>query len=107
MLIQHWSTAGGLQQVLEVMEGHFIRGYSDSQESQSDIELLPGAVEEASILTGKYDSIGRLEGVARLIEGLETPYGMELLATGLLIEAGQRAICSHPTRRWPSSRSTP
>ena len=74
--------AANLNKVLELMEGHFIRGYGDSQRPQADIELLPGAVEEATaFLAGKSESLARLERVAELIEGFETPYGMELLAT--------------------------
>jgi hypothetical protein len=74
--------APNLNKVLEVMEGHFIRGYGDQQKPDAEIELLPGAVEEAAdFLAGKAESLARLERVARLIEGFETPYGMELLAT--------------------------
>jgi O-acetyl-ADP-ribose deacetylase (regulator of RNase III) len=74
--------AANLNKVLEVMEGHFIRGYGDSQKPQAEIELLPGSVEEAtSFLAGKFESLRRLERVSQLIEGFETPYGMELLAT--------------------------
>lgn len=74
--------APNLNKVLEVMEGHFIRGYGDSQKPEAEIELLPGAVDEASaFLSDKRDSMARLEQVADLIEGFETPYGMELLAT--------------------------
>lgn len=74
--------APNLNKVLEVMEGHFIRGYGDSQKPEAEIELLPGAVDEASaFLADKRDSLTRLDQVADLIEGFETPYGMELLAT--------------------------
>ena len=74
--------AANLNKVLEVMEGHFIRGYGDCQKPEAEIELLPGAVDEASaFLADKRDSLTRLEQVADLIEGFETPYGMELLAT--------------------------
>jgi O-acetyl-ADP-ribose deacetylase (regulator of RNase III) len=74
--------AANLNKVLELMEGHFIRGYGDSQKPQAEIELLPGAVEDATeFLADKSESLARLERVAELIEGFETPYGMELLAT--------------------------
>ena len=74
--------AANLNKVLEVMEGHFIRGYGDSQKPAAEIELLPGAVEEAAeFLKDRMDSAARLERVAELIEGFETPYGMELLST--------------------------
>lgn len=74
--------AHNLNKVLEVLEGHFIRGYGDSQKPDADIELLPGAVDEACVfLSDHLDSRVRLQRVAELIEGFETPYGMELLAT--------------------------
>ncbi len=74
--------AANLNKVLEIMEGHFIRGYGDQQKPGAEIELLPGAVEEATnFLADKTESLARLKRVARLIEGFETPYGMELLAT--------------------------
>jgi O-acetyl-ADP-ribose deacetylase (regulator of RNase III) len=74
--------AANLNKVLERLEGHFIRGYGDSQKPDAEIELLPGAVQEAdAFLTDKRDSLGRMQKVCDLIEGFETPYGMELLAT--------------------------
>lgn len=74
--------ATNLNKVLEIMEGHFIRGYGDRQQPDAEIELLPGAIEESTaFLADKTESLARLGRVASLIEGFETPYGMELLAT--------------------------
>jgi len=74
--------AANLNKVLERIEGHFIRGYGDSQKPETEIELLPDAVKEAEIfLASRQDSSARLQRVADLIEGFETPYGMELLST--------------------------
>lgn len=74
--------AHNLNKVLETMEGHFIRGYGDQQKPDVEIELLPQADEEASrLLTERSDSVARLERVAAVIEGFETPYGMELLSS--------------------------
>lgn len=74
--------AHNLNKVLETLEGHFIRGYGDQQKPDVEIELLPQADEEASrLLTERSDSVARLERVAAVIEGFETPYGMELLAS--------------------------
>lgn len=74
--------AHNLNKVLEVMEGHFIRGYGDSQKPDAQIELLPGATAEAdAFLADNQACKPRLQKVAELIEGFETPYGMELLAT--------------------------
>ncbi|MCC9004160.1 MAG: macro domain-containing protein, partial [Candidatus Competibacter sp.] len=47
--------AANLNKVLEVMEGHFIRGYGDSQKPEAEIDLLPGAVEEATAFLADKD----------------------------------------------------
>jgi O-acetyl-ADP-ribose deacetylase (regulator of RNase III) len=74
--------AHNLNKVLEALEGHYIRGYGDSQRPEAEIELLPGSVEAAELfLYQNSESRYRLGRVAELIEGFETPYGMELLAT--------------------------
>lgn len=74
--------APNLNKVLERTEGHFTRGYGDSQRPDVEIELLEGAVAEADALLEDHPaSSGRLEVVAALIEGFETPYGMELLSS--------------------------
>ncbi|GIW99314.1 MAG: Appr-1-p processing protein [Pirellulaceae bacterium] len=74
--------AHNLYKVLETLEGHFIRGYGDSQKPDQEIELMPGATDEAQrFLQGETEPVARLDRVARLIEGFETPYGMELLSS--------------------------
>jgi hypothetical protein len=74
--------AENLNKVLQLIEGHFTRGYGDSPKPDRDIELLPGAVEKASaVLESHAKSRARLEQVEELIEGFETPYGMELLSS--------------------------
>jgi O-acetyl-ADP-ribose deacetylase (regulator of RNase III) len=74
--------ATNLNKVLERIEGHFIRGYGDSQKPDVEINLLSGAVEEAGVfLRDKRASLRRLEQVANVIAGFETPYGMELLSS--------------------------
>lgn len=74
--------AHNLNKVLETLEGHFIRGYGDTQKPDVEIELLPSANDEAEkFLANEQDSNARLDQVADLISGFETPYGMELLAS--------------------------
>jgi O-acetyl-ADP-ribose deacetylase (regulator of RNase III) len=74
--------AENLNKVLERMEGHFIRGYGDSQKRDAEIEIASEANKEADeFLVRKEESKRHLERVARLIEGFETPYGMELLSS--------------------------
>lgn len=75
--------ADKLRQVLNRIEGHFTIGYGDGKVGPTDaIKLLPQAASEATtFLAGAGETRARMEQVAQLIEGFETPLGMELLAT--------------------------
>ena len=74
--------AANLNKVLEAMEGHYTRGYGDSQKPDVEIELLPQAVVDADqFLTEHEASRKRLKCVAELIKGFEMPYGMELISS--------------------------
>jgi O-acetyl-ADP-ribose deacetylase (regulator of RNase III) len=74
--------APNLNKVLEVLEGHYTRGYGDTQRPDVEIELLLNAVDEANKFLAEHESRAALLGrVADLIEGFETPYGMELLSS--------------------------
>lgn len=74
--------AHNLNKVLETLEGHYIRGFGDNQKPDTEIELLPHAVEEADAFLERHkESLQRLERVSELIAGFETPYGMELLSS--------------------------
>jgi hypothetical protein len=108
--------AENLNKVLEVMEGHFMRGYGDSQKPYTEIELLPGAVDAATaFLADKPESRQRLEQVVDLIEGFETPYGMELLASvhwaahhasnGFAKPAGSSAEAGERVRTWNACKA--
>ncbi|HZT43802.1 MAG TPA: macro domain-containing protein [Chthonomonadaceae bacterium] len=78
---QYGPYAETLNHVLQRMEGHFIRGYGD-RSGKTSVRLMPDAVAEARQFLYDYPQTEeRLERVARLIEGFETPYGLELLAT--------------------------
>ncbi len=73
--------AENLNFVVQHIEGHFIRGYGDRSRNAS-VQLLPGAMEKADkFLENAPDTARHLERVADLIEGFETPYGMELLSS--------------------------
>ncbi len=70
-----------LHYVLQRMEGHLIRGYGDRSRNVSVVHL-PGAADEArEFLQSQHETEERFERVAELIDGFETPYGLELLAT--------------------------
>ncbi|MFZ2451620.1 MAG: macro domain-containing protein [Methylovulum miyakonense] len=73
--------ADNLNHVLQRLEGHFIRGYGD-RSKDAEIHLLPNAIEAADdFLNDDAEAMQRLTRIKTLIEGFETPYGMELLAT--------------------------
>lgn len=72
-----------LRHVLNKLEGHFIRGLGDGV-VEAEIEPLPDALREADDFVRWHPESGiaeRVERVARLIEGFQSSYGMELLAT--------------------------
>jgi O-acetyl-ADP-ribose deacetylase (regulator of RNase III) len=78
---QYGPYAENLHHVLQSMEGHFVRGYGDRSRDVS-LELYPDAVKEAeNFLANEADTQQRLARVTSLIEGYETPYGLELLST--------------------------
>lgn len=73
--------ANNLSHVFQQMEGHYIRGYGDGS-GRAQIQVLPAGHNAAEAFLGQASEAHRyLERVGRLIEGFETPYGMEMLAT--------------------------
>lgn len=75
--------AENLRHVLTHIEGHFIIGYGDAADKpDKPIEPKPEAVAAAEEFLKDHPRIhARFDHVAELIEGFETPYGMELLST--------------------------
>lgn len=74
--------AHNLNKVLEILEGHYIRGYGDNQKPDVEIELWQDAIDKADkYLVNHPAAQRRLTKVAALVDGFETPYGMELLAS--------------------------
>lgn len=75
--------ADNLRHVLIRLEGHFITGYGDGKNSPgTPLSLLPGAAKEAEdFLAGHPQTRRHFDRVAEMIEGFETPYGMELLSS--------------------------
>ena len=75
--------AENLRHVLNDVEGYFVTGYGDGGEApDKTLEIMPGAVEEArATLEKQPETRQRLERVADLVEGFESPFGLELLST--------------------------
>jgi O-acetyl-ADP-ribose deacetylase (regulator of RNase III) len=75
--------AENLRHVLNAIEGHLISGYVDGGDApEKTIALIPGAVEDAAVfLVNHSDTLKRVEQVNALVQGFETPFGLELLST--------------------------
>jgi len=75
--------AENLRHVLAAVEGHLVFGYADGGDApDKQIQLMPGAAEAAAaFLAGHPDTRERFDRVSSLVEGFETSFGTELLAT--------------------------
>ena len=75
--------AENLRHVLNAIEGHLVSGYADGGDApRKHLTLVPGAVEEASAFLKMHpETRARSEKVGELVEGFESPFGLELLST--------------------------
>ncbi len=75
--------AENLRHVLRRVEGHLVSGYADGGDQPGkSLELVPGALEDAkTFLANQPDTQRRLDRVSDLVDGFESPFGMELLST--------------------------
>jgi len=77
--------APALSQVLDRLEGHYLIGFGDR--SASAIEFAPinttpdGAKAAEELLEQHPADLARLDALFELVDGFETPYSLELLAT--------------------------
>jgi O-acetyl-ADP-ribose deacetylase (regulator of RNase III) len=75
--------AENLRHVLKAIEGHMVAGYADGGDApDKELTIVPGVAAEAeALLEGNMEAKGRFDRVSRLVDGFETPVGLELLAT--------------------------
>ena len=75
--------ADNLRHVLNEIEGHWVTGYADGGDSpDKSLELVPGAIERAeAYLKTHGDTRVRFDRVSELVDGFESPFGLELLST--------------------------
>ena len=77
--------ADRLRHVLKAVEGHHLRGFGDGSKRVQEaevIETLPGAMADADeALSTNPAVVERMDRVFRLVDGFESPYGLELLAS--------------------------
>ena len=75
--------AENLRHVLNAIEGHLVSGYVDGGDApEKQLTLVPGGLEDANaFLNDETETQGHLEKVSDLVEGFESPFGLELLST--------------------------
>lgn len=75
--------AENLGHVLKAIEGHLVSGYADGGDApDKQLKLVPQAFEDARrFLEGKDSTREHFARVTQLVEGFESPVGLELLAT--------------------------
>ena len=75
--------AENLRHVLLAIEGHLVSGYADGGDApDKQLKLVPGAIDDAVAFLEQHDPTrARFDKVAELVEGFESPFGLELLST--------------------------
>lgn len=75
--------AENLRHVLNAIEGHFVSGYADGGDQPGkQLHLIRGAAEKAAqCLELHSDTRARFNRVSELVDGFESPSGLELLST--------------------------
>jgi O-acetyl-ADP-ribose deacetylase (regulator of RNase III) len=77
--------ADNLRHVLRLVEGHFLSGFGDGSsvvQQAEPLSLLPEAERSAQpVLSAHPETASRINQVLELVEGFESPYALELLAT--------------------------
>lgn len=72
-----------LRHVMNAIEGHFVSGYADGGDvPDKELNLVRGAQERArTFLELQTQSLARFARVSELVDGFESPFGLELLST--------------------------
>lgn len=75
--------AENLRHVLRDIEGHLVSGYADGGDApDKQLALVPGATDDAAAFLQAHPvTRERFDRVATLVDGFETAFGLELLAT--------------------------
>lgn len=75
--------ADNLRHVMNAIEGHLVSGYEDGGDApDKQIKLVPGAIVDArEFLKDVQNTQENFTKVSKLVDGFETPFGLELLST--------------------------
>jgi len=79
----YWPYTENLPHVLLAVEGHLVAGYEDDGDApEKSLMLVDGALKKTTeFLLDFTETHERIERTTALVEGFETPYGLELLST--------------------------
>ena len=85
--------ADNLRHVLREVNGYLITGYTGEGDAPNEeLEVAPGAVESAESFLAEHERTrGHFDEVAQLVEGFETAFGLELLASAHWVMAKEGA----------------
>jgi len=79
---QYGPYAENLRHVLQKVEGYYLSGYAGGDKPDQPLALVPKAVDDArAFLTQNATTRARFDRVARLVDGFESSFGLELLST--------------------------
>ena len=94
--------AENLRHVLAAIDGHLITGYSDGVDNPlKQIELVPGALADGTQFLSEHPATARhFERVSDLVQGFETPFGLELLSTVHWVATREGARTADAAREW-------
>lgn len=100
--------ADATRHVVQALEGYYLIGYGDGTGERA-VRLLPDAAPQAEAILQEYPAtLERFERVAELIDGFESPYGLELLATTHWAAAHDAASdadeATHIVRSWSARK---
>ena len=75
--------AENLRHVLKAVEGHLVSGYADGGDiPDKQLQLVPGALDDVNAFLKQQPKTQiHLDRVSDLVEGFESPFGLELLST--------------------------
>jgi hypothetical protein len=84
---------------LTQVEGYLLAGYAGIDEPTKPLHLVPGALDDARrYLADVPDTAARLRKVAELVEGFESPVGLELLASVAWVATNEGANSADAAR---------
>jgi O-acetyl-ADP-ribose deacetylase (regulator of RNase III) len=87
--------ANNLRHVLNAIEGHLLTGYADGGDNPNkQISIVPGAYEDAMLFLSAHNKTQQnFNKVVDLVDGFESPFGMELLSSVHWIVTKEK-VCS-------------